>query len=125
MNQETALIRQRMKTPRAAAVAGIIFSLLLIAGYLLIWISIIDLIPQHDRQPNPQLASHATVAFPRSFLEQLATLERFKFWVQACGVAARFTPEKSQQGTALFYGVGMMHYESLGFVSKIGACKGR
>jgi hypothetical protein len=40
MGQETALIGQRMRTPRAAAVAGIIFSLLLITSYLLIWISI-------------------------------------------------------------------------------------
>jgi hypothetical protein len=40
MNQETALIRQRMRTPRAAAVAGIIFSLLLIASFLLIRISV-------------------------------------------------------------------------------------
>jgi hypothetical protein len=40
MNQETALIRQRMRTPRAAAIAGIVFALLLITSYLLIWISI-------------------------------------------------------------------------------------
>jgi hypothetical protein len=40
MNQETALIRQRLRTPRAAAIAGIVFALLLIASYLLIWISI-------------------------------------------------------------------------------------
>jgi hypothetical protein len=41
MNQETALIHQRMRTPRAAAIAGIIFSLLLITSALLIWISIL------------------------------------------------------------------------------------
>jgi hypothetical protein len=40
MKQETALIRQRMRTPRAAAIAGIIFSLLLITSQLLIWTSI-------------------------------------------------------------------------------------
>ena len=40
MNQEAVLIRQGMKTPRAAAVAGIIFSLLLMASFLLVRISI-------------------------------------------------------------------------------------
>ena len=40
MNQKPALIRQRMRTPRAAAIAGIIFSLLLITSMLLIWTSI-------------------------------------------------------------------------------------
>jgi len=39
MNQEAELIREGMKTPRAAAVAGILFSLLLMASFLLIRIS--------------------------------------------------------------------------------------
>ena len=42
MNQEAALIRERMKTPRAAAAAGILFSLLLIASMLLIRSSVSD-----------------------------------------------------------------------------------
>jgi hypothetical protein len=33
-------IRNRLKTPRAAAVAGIVFSILLITSQLLVWISI-------------------------------------------------------------------------------------
>ena len=37
---ETTLIRQRIRTPRAAAIAGIVFSLLLITSLLLIWTSI-------------------------------------------------------------------------------------
>lgn len=40
MKQESASIRQRMKTPRAAAIAGIIFSCLLTTSLLLIWASI-------------------------------------------------------------------------------------
>ena len=32
MNQEATLIRERMKTPRAAATAGLLFSVLLIAS---------------------------------------------------------------------------------------------
>jgi hypothetical protein len=39
MNRE-ALIHERMKTPRAAALAGIIFSLLLMASFSLVRISI-------------------------------------------------------------------------------------
>ena len=40
MNQEADLIHERMKTPRAAAVAGIIFSLFLMTSFSLIRISI-------------------------------------------------------------------------------------
>lgn len=40
MNQEPASIRQRIRTPRAAAIAGIVFSLLFITSLLLIWVSI-------------------------------------------------------------------------------------
>src|SRR5215470_15535309 len=40
MNHEADLIRQRLRTPRAAAIAGILFSLLLMASMLLIRTSI-------------------------------------------------------------------------------------
>ena len=40
MNQEVALIRGRMRTPRAAAVAGILFSLLTIASFVLVRFSV-------------------------------------------------------------------------------------
>ena len=40
MTVESPSIRQRLKTPRAAAIAGIVFSLLLISSMSLIWISI-------------------------------------------------------------------------------------
>ena len=40
MNQEANLIRQGMKTPRAAAVAGILFSLLMMASFLLVRFSV-------------------------------------------------------------------------------------
>jgi hypothetical protein len=42
MKQEPDLIRQRMRTPRAAAIAGILFSLLFITSLLMIWVSIPD-----------------------------------------------------------------------------------
>ena len=40
MQQEPDLIRSRLKTPRAAAIAGILFSVLLIAGLLLFRLSV-------------------------------------------------------------------------------------
>jgi len=40
MNQETALIRQRLRTPRAAGIAGILFALLFTTSLLLMWVSI-------------------------------------------------------------------------------------
>jgi hypothetical protein len=39
MRQEEALTRKRLTTPRAAAVAGILFSILLIISLVLIWVS--------------------------------------------------------------------------------------
>ncbi len=40
MNHEPAITRERMKTPRAASIAGILFSVLLIISLVLIRISV-------------------------------------------------------------------------------------
>src|SRR5580704_10626873 len=40
MKQEATLIRAQLKTPRAAAIAGILFSVLLITGLLLFHLSV-------------------------------------------------------------------------------------
>ena len=40
MKQEAILIRARLKTPRSAAIAGILFSVLLITGVVLLRLSI-------------------------------------------------------------------------------------
>jgi len=40
MKHEATLIRARLKTPRAAAIAGILFSLLLISGLVLFRLSV-------------------------------------------------------------------------------------
>ena len=40
MNQEKSIIQARITTPRAAAIAGILFSILLITSLALIWISV-------------------------------------------------------------------------------------
>lgn len=54
MNDDLVSIRQTMRTPRAAAIAGIIFSCLLIASLLLIWISI----PANPLGPATDVISH-------------------------------------------------------------------
>lgn len=54
MNQESALVRQRLKTPRAAAIAGIVFSLLFMTSLLLIWIAI----PANPLGPAAEVISH-------------------------------------------------------------------
>jgi hypothetical protein len=54
MNHEPALIRQRMRTPRAAAIAGILFSLLFVTSLLLMWISI----PANPLGPATALINH-------------------------------------------------------------------
>jgi hypothetical protein len=40
MEQEGTLTRARLRTPRAAAVAGIVFSILLIISLVLVWVSV-------------------------------------------------------------------------------------
>jgi hypothetical protein len=60
MNEETALIRQRMRTPRAAGIAGIIFSLLFASCLLLIWASI----PANPLGPATAVLNHLkTISF--------------------------------------------------------------
>jgi hypothetical protein len=53
--EETLGIRERLRAPRAAAVAGIVFSVLLIASYLLVWVSI----PANPDAQELALISHS------------------------------------------------------------------
>jgi hypothetical protein len=55
MDQERTSARARLTTPRAAAVAGILFSVLLIAALVLIWISV----PANPSDSGEWLASSA------------------------------------------------------------------
>ncbi len=55
MNQEPASVRQRMRTPRAAAIAGIAFSLLFMTSLLLVWVSI----PANPLGPATEVISHS------------------------------------------------------------------
>jgi len=55
MKRETELIRQAIKTPRAAAIAGIIFSVLLITSQLLVRSSI----PANPLGPATDVVNHS------------------------------------------------------------------
>src|SRR5262249_17560470 len=59
MNQEAARIRQEMKTPRAAAVAGILFSILAITSLLLFRVSIT---PSPLSQPTGMIRHSKTIS---------------------------------------------------------------
>jgi hypothetical protein len=65
MTQERDLIRQRMRTPRAAAIAGIVFSVLFITSLLLVWISI----PADPLGPASAVINHLkTISFSLNLL---------------------------------------------------------
>lgn len=65
MNQEPASIRQRMRTPRAAAIAGIVVSLLSITSLLLVWVSI----PANPLGPATEVISHLkTISFSMNLM---------------------------------------------------------
>ena len=55
MSQEGTFIRNGLRTPRAAALAGILFSILLITSQLLIWISI----PSNLGDPAMEVVIHS------------------------------------------------------------------
>jgi hypothetical protein len=55
MTEETSAVHKRLTAPRAAAVAGILFSVLLIASYVLVWVSI----PVLPRARDLDVISHS------------------------------------------------------------------
>src|SRR5438128_3897593 len=63
---------------------------------------IINLIPQHDPQSDPQLACHRHARLSQTFVNQFAAVETLQLWIAACRMCTCLTPEKPQQGTALF-----------------------
>ena len=57
---------------------------------------IIDFIPQHDPQSDPELARNRYARFPQAFLNQLAAIETFQLGVTAYRVSTGFTPQEPQ-----------------------------
>jgi hypothetical protein len=57
---------------------------------------VIDLVAQHNVEPNPELASGRDSRFPQSLLCQLAPVEAMQLRVSAHRVYGRLAPEKAQ-----------------------------
>ena len=65
MVEETSGIQKGMRAPRAAAVAGILFSVLLIGSYVLVWVSI----PANPEAQDFDVISHSkTISFALNLL---------------------------------------------------------
>jgi hypothetical protein len=62
---------------------------------------IINLVAQHDPEPNPEFASGGDPRFPQSFLYELAPIEAFQLWIAPYRVHRRLTPERAHQSVAL------------------------
>src|SRR5258708_37911899 len=63
---------------------------------------VINLIPQHDPQPDPEFASHSDTRFSQAFLDQFAAVETLQLRISAYRVHCPLTPEKPQQRVSLF-----------------------
>src|SRR5262249_36622399 len=55
---------------------------------------IINLIPQHDPQPDPQLAGQRHPRLPHTFVKQFAAVETLQLGIVACRMCTGLTPEK-------------------------------
>jgi hypothetical protein len=65
MVEETFAVQKRLRAPRAAAVAGILFAVLLIASYVLVWVSI----PENPEARDLDVISHSkTISFALNLL---------------------------------------------------------
>src|ERR1700730_4951326 len=63
---------------------------------------VIDLVTQHDPQPDPEFTSGSDPGFAQSLLLQLAPVEALQVRISAYGMHGRLAPEKAQQWVALF-----------------------
>ena len=63
---------------------------------------VLNLISQHDPQPDPELASHGHTGLPETFLDYFAAVKTLQLRIPAHRVRPGLTPEKPQQRIALF-----------------------
>ena len=63
---------------------------------------VIDLIAQHDPQPDSQLAGHGHACFSQPLLHQFAPIETPQLRIAACRVSASLIPQRAQQRITLF-----------------------
>jgi hypothetical protein len=101
MDPEVAELRQRMRTPRAAAIAGIIFSALLITSFRLVWASV----PANPMGPAADVIHNSRVI---SFALNLLSFAGIAFlWFMAV-VRDRLGDMEDRFFSTVFLGSGLL-----------------
>jgi hypothetical protein len=63
---------------------------------------VVNLVAQHDPQADTQFVRRRNPRLAHPFLEKLATIEAFQFWIFSYRMNRRFGPQIAQQRVALF-----------------------
>src|SRR5439155_25406494 len=63
---------------------------------------IINLVAQHDPQPNPELTRRGHPGFTKAFLLQLPPVKALQLGIATHRMHRRLTPQKAQERIALF-----------------------
>jgi hypothetical protein len=101
MNQESFQINQSLRTPRAAAIAGIVFSSLFTIGLLLVWVSI----PENPLAPASTVINHLKAV---SFSLHVLPFAGIAFlWFMAV-VRDRLGKREDQFFATVFLGSGLL-----------------
>lgn len=106
MTQGMPLIQQRIRTPRAAAFAGIVFSLLTITSHLLIWFSI----PSNPLGPANSVITHSRNI---SLALNLLSFAGIAFLWFIGVVRDRLGELEDQLFSTIFFGSGLLYIAML------------
>jgi hypothetical protein len=102
MPEETSDVYKGLRAPRAAAVAGILFAVLLIASYVLIWISI----PAILEAPESDVISHSKII---SFALNLLPFAGISFLWFIAVVRNRLGELEDRFFATVFLGSGLLY----------------
>jgi hypothetical protein len=101
MNPETTSIDERLRTPRAAAIAGIVFSLLFTASLLLVWVSV----PENPLGPATAVIKHLKIL---SFSLNLLPFAGIAFLWFIAVVRDRLGQREDRFFATVFFGSGLL-----------------
>jgi hypothetical protein len=101
LNTQSALIRERLRTPRAAAIAGIIFSLLFAASLILVWVSI----PANPLGPATPVIKHLKII---SFSLNLLPFAGIAFLWFIAVMRDRLGEREDRFFATVFFGSGLL-----------------
>ena len=102
MLEETSDVHKRLRAPRAAAVAGILFAVLLIASYVLVWISI----PELPEAQGLDVISHSKII---SFALNLLPFAGIAFLWFIAVVRNRLGELEDRFFATVFFGSGLLY----------------